>query len=670
MTGTVKEEIEQLQEELRVHLFRYHVQSEPTIPDQEFDRLFDRLVALEKQYPELIDPNSPTQRVGSELSEQFGEIEHQIPMLSLDKCTTHGEIKDWLERCERTVGMEIREFSCEPKIDGVAVSLLYRDGKLVRGATRGDGYKGEDITANVRTIRQIPLKLMGDFPELLEIRGEVYMPKIAFDRYNERARKTGEKLVINPRNGAAGSLRQLDPKVTASRPLSIFCYSMGLSSADFRPIRHSDVLDSLTKWGCPVNDQFQVIRSLDKIQSYIESLLTRREELDYDIDGIVLKVNDFAIQSRLGNVTRRPRWAIAFKYPAEEAITVLRKVEFQVGRTGAITPVAKLEPVFVGGVTVSNATLHNMDEINRLDLKIGDTVVVRRAGDVIPQIVRVVGERRPQAAPSILLPIECPVCGSKVGPSNSEAILRCSARTTCPAQLKESIKHFASRLAMDIDGLGAKLVNQLVDDELVRSPLDLYLLCAQQIQALDRMAEKSATNLFASIERSKKTSFDRFIYALGIREVGETTASVLSKRFGNLEDLIAADRETLQQIDDVGPIVAANIRQYFDDDRNRSLVRGLVEIGITWGAVRAEEALPCKGETWVITGTLESMSRSEAKSILSSLGAKVAGSVSSKTTKLVAGHNAGSKLEKARDLNIQTLDEEAFLKFLEIHVVS
>ena len=668
MKAIVEKEIEQLRDELRVHLYNYHVQGEPTIPDQEFDQMFDRLVTLEKQHPDLVDSTSPTQRVGSELSEKFAEINHQIPMLSLDKSTTHREIESWLERCERITGVGMPELSCEPKIDGIAVSLLYQEGRLVRGGTRGNGYTGEDITANVRTIRQIPLKLMGDFPELLEIRGEIYMPKAAFDSYNEYALKTGDKLVTNPRNGAAGSLRQLDPKVTASRPLSIFCYSMGVCSTDFSPSLHSEVLDSFAKWGCPINDQYQVLNSLDDVHLYIETMLSRRQQLDYDIDGIVLKVNDLALQERLGNVTRQPRWAMAFKYPAEEAITVLRDVEFQVGRTGALTPVAKLEPIFVGGVTVSNATLHNVDEISRLDLRIGDTVIVRRAGDVIPQIIRVVIDKRPKTAPVIVIPTDCPICGANIKRYNNEAIVRCSAGTKCPGQLKESIKHFASRLAIDIDGLGDKLVNQLVEGRLVKSPADLYRLTVHQLKNLDRMGEKSANNLVKSISLSKRTTFARFIYGLGIREVGETTASLLAKKFSDLDGLMSADLNMLQQIDDVGPVVAANICSYFGDQNNRSIVHSLLDVGFTWSVVDLNESsLPLVGETWVITGTLEAMTRTEAKSILTSLGAKVTGTVSNKTTRLVAGQSAGSKLDKALALKIDTLDEAAFLKLLEIH---
>ena len=667
MSAAALKQIEQLRSQVRHHLHRYHVLDDPEISDGEFDVLFDRLVALEQAHPQYLDPDSPTQRVGAQPSSQFGEVAHLVAMLSLDKCTTIDELTDWVARCERFLGDSIAQFGCEPKIDGVAVSLLYEGGRLVRGATRGDGERGEDITANVRTIESIPLRLEGDVPETLEVRGEIYMPLDGFHAYNERARTTGEKPVINPRNGAAGSLRQLDPKVTAARPLSMFCYSMGTSSDEFQPTRHSDVLEAFGAWGCRVNERFRVLSSVAEIEDYVQALLTEREQLGYEIDGVVIKVNDFSLQRRLGNVTRKPRWAIAYKYPAEEATTVLQDVEFQVGRTGAITPVAKLDPVFVGGVTVSNATLHNMDEIERLDLRIGDTVMVRRAGDVIPQVVKVVESKRPPNARAVGLPTQCPVCATTIERPEDEVVARCPAGLECPAQRKEGIRHFASRLAMDIEGLGDKLVDQLVELGLVATPADLYALDQSQIESLDRMGPKSAENLVAALGTSKDTTFARFIYALGIREVGETTAATLAMRFGTLQPLMDADLETLQEVDDVGPIVAGKVRRFFDDPANREMAQALVSAGLQWEVAERRVDTPCTGETWVITGTLEAMGRNEAKARLVELGAKVAGSVSKKTSRVVAGPGAGSKLTKAQELEIPILDESGFLAFLDDH---
>ena len=657
-----------LRERLDHHLYRYHVLDDPEITDAEYDTLFDRLVEIETAHPELVVPDSPTMRVGAEPSERFAEVRHEIPMLSLDKCNSIAELNAWEERCGRLLdeGDELRYF-CEPKIDGVAVSLLYRDGTLVRGATRGNGETGEDITANVRTIRAIPLKLRGaEVPRSLEVRGEVYMPLDGFHAFNERARETGERPIINPRNGAAGSLRQLDPAMTAQRPLSMFCYSAG-DTPDWSPPRHSDVLDAFRSWGLRINPRARLAGDLDGCARYIEALEADRDDLGYAIDGAVVKVDAFALRDKLGQVTRKPRWAIAYKYAAEEASTVLLDVDFQVGRTGAITPVAKLEPVFVGGVTVSNATLHNMDEVARLDLHIGDTVMIHRAGDVIPRVSKAVVSKRPVDAPRPQLPEDCPVCGSPVVKPEGEVVARCSGGLRCGAQQRERLRHFASRLALDIEGLGDKLVDQLVSGELVRDPADLYRLDREQLAGLERMGEKSADNLLAALLASKETTFARFIYALGIREVGETTAAALATRYGTLDQLLAADVESLQDVEDVGPIVAAKVVAFFADETNRHLAVELHEdIGVAWSAPEAgdEGEPPLVGQTWVLTGTLTAMTRNEAKARLNALGAKVAGAVSKNTTCVVAGPGAGSKRAKAEALGIEIIDEEKLVAVL------
>ena len=663
-----KEEIKQLREKVRFHLHRYHVLDDPEIPDIEFDVLFDRLVELEKTHPDLVVADSPTQRVGAEPLTQFDEVVHSAPMLSLDKCVSEAEIRAWQVRCERIVGGEIPHYVCEPKIDGVAVSLLYEDGVLIRAATRGNGEIGEDITNNVRTIDQVPLRLLHeDVPRSIEIRGEIYMPLVGFHEYNALAMKTGEKRVVNPRNGAAGSLRQLDPRVTADRPLAIFCYAMGSCSEEFRPRRHSDVLEAFRNWGCCVNDRIEVVEDIGACIEYVQRLAQDRASLGYEIDGVVIKANDFGVQQRLGSVTRRPRWAMAFKYPAEEVTTVITDVEFQVGRTGAITPVAKLEPVFVGGVTVSNATLHNMDEVTRLGIRRGDTVIVHRAGDVIPQVVSVVESRRTPGAGRISIPRICPACGTALEKIADEVVVRCPAGMNCVAQRKEAIQHFASRSGIDIEGLGEKLIDQLVNQNLVKNPADLYGLQGEELAALDRMGEKSAENLLQSIRESRETTLVRFIYALGIREVGEATAIALAERFGDLEALMEASLDELHEIEDVGPIVAANIKNFFDDRDNRVIVSALVEAGVHWPVAAEQVNRPCVGETWVLTGTLQVMSRAEARTRLRNLGAKVAGSVSSKTTRVVAGLGAGAKLARAEVLEIPVLNEADFLVFLSNH---
>ena len=673
---SVNEELTQLTNLIRYHLHRYHVLDDPEIADGEYDTLFDKLVVLETAHPELVTPESPTQRVGSSPLSEFVSVRHQLVMLSLDKSTTKEELADWIERCRnRLEPDESLAFTCEPKIDGVAVALIYENGRLVQGATRGDGETGEDITANVRTIGAVPLLLGSkgltaqDFPARMEVRGEIYMPLAGFEAFNERARQKGEKTLVNPRNGAAGSLRQLDPRLTAGRPLSLFCYSLGWVDGSWQPETHTEVLEHFRRWGLRVNQEVTLAQNLDACWRYVTSLLAHREALGYGIDGAVIKVDSLDQQRRLGNVTRKPRWAIAYKYPAEEATTTLQGVEFQVGRTGAITPVAKLEPVFVGGVTVSNATLHNMDEVARLGIRIGDTVMVRRAGDVIPQVVAVIESKRPKRARKVKLPKNCPVCGSVIVHVDDEAVARCSAGPNfCSAQRKEGLKHFASRLAMDIEGLGDKLMEQLVETGRVNQAADLYRLTKDELIALKRMGSKSADNLLGALEASKDTTYGRFIYALGIREVGETTAHNLANAFIDLDELMDASQDVLEAVPDVGPIVAARIQEFFSDSDNRSAVMELRRAGVRWDTpVQTEAPKPLRGQTWVLTGKLEAMSREETKAKLIALGAKVAGSVSAKTHQVVAGPAAGSKLTKAEELGVPVMDEAALLVLLGEH---
>jgi DNA ligase (NAD+) len=661
----------ELRELIHYHNHRYHVLDDPEIADAEYDALFDELLALEAAHPELVTADSPSQRVGSAPLSEFSSVRHERAMLSLDKCTTFEELADWLQRCRNRLGDETIRLACEPKIDGVAVALNYEDGVLKLAATRGDGQTGEDITANVRTIGAVPLKVdADDLPRRMEVRGEIYMPLAAFEAFNEQAREKGAKTLVNPRNGAAGSLRQLDPSLTAERPLTMFCYSLGWAEGGWQPNSHSEVMEKLRIWGFRVSPDVASFDELSECERYLDDLLARRADLGYDIDGAVIKVDSLAQQAILGEVTRKPRWAMAFKYPPEEATTRLLDVEFQIGRTGAVTPVARLDPVFVGGVTVSNATLHNMDEIERLGIHIGDTVMVRRAGDVIPQVTSVIVRQRPADAPSIARPRNCPVCGSEIVYLDDEAVARCSGGIgNCPAQRKESLKHFASRLAMDIEGLGDKLIDQLVEASMVDEPADLYSLSAEALAGLPRMGAKSADKVLKAIDRSKRTTLARFIYALGIREVGEATAISLAGHFGTLEALRGASLERLEEVDDVGPVVAARVAEFFADPANARLVDNLLEAGLNWPEVitadDAAEELPLTGQTWVLTGTLETMTRDAAKSRLLALGAKVAGSVSKKTTQVVAGPGAGSKLAKAESLEIPVLDESEFRERLE-----
>ena len=667
----VRVEYEQLKDELNQHNHRYYVLDEPTIPDSEYDRSMRRLQEIEQQFPELLSDDSPSQRVGGAPLPSFSQVSHDVPMLSLDNAFNEDELEAFDRRIRDRLNFKAHEqldYACEPKLDGVAVSLMYRDGLLVRGATRGDGKVGEDITANVRTIKSIPLKLSGEgIPQLLEVRGEIYLPRAGFAKINAAAIASGDKVFVNPRNAAAGSLRQLDSKITASRPLEMCAYSVGQFQGGATPDTHLNMLNALAGWGFKINTYVEAVRGIAACEDYYEGMQKRRDNLPYDIDGIVYKVNDLALQQRLGFVAKAPRWAIARKFPAQEEMTRLLDVEFQVGRTGAITPVARLAPVFVGGVTVSNATLHNGDEIARLGICIGDTVIIRRAGDVIPQVAAVVLDKRPADAQPIVFPENCPVCQSPVRRVEGEAVARCSGGLFCGAQSKEAIKHFASRKAMDIDGLGDKLVELLVDRGLIYSPADLYELSVGKISDLERMGEKSAQNLIDSIAASRQTTLAKFLFALGIREVGEATAQTLARNFGSLEAIINADQEALLEVDDIGPVVAYYIRDFFRNPDNLAIINALRESGVSWDDINisAEDSQPLKGQTWVLTGGMEIISRAEAKDRLQDLGAKVAGSVSAKTTQVVAGPGAGSKLTKAQSLDIPVLDEEQFLAFLD-----
>ncbi|BFM11316.1 NAD-dependent DNA ligase LigA [Simiduia litorea] len=665
---TLLAEYEALKSQLNYHNYRYYVLDDPQLPDVEYDRLMQRLQNIEAQQPEWVSADSPSQRVGAEPLSAFSQVTHAVPMLSLDNAFDEQDMLDFNKRLQdRLKSKDDIEYACEPKLDGIAVSLLYRDGLLVQAATRGDGAVGEDITVNVRTIGSVPLRLQGQgFPPVLEVRGEIYMPRAGFDLLNEKARERGEKTFVNPRNAAAGSLRQLDPKITASRPLQFCCYNVGLVEGADLPERHTDVLLALSTWGFLINAEMRAVMGVQGCLAYFAELGEKRQGLSYDIDGIVFKVNHRALQQQLGFVARAPRWAIAHKFPAQEEMTQLLDVEFQVGRTGAITPVARLEPVFVGGVTVSNATLHNRDEIERLGVMIGDTVIVRRAGDVIPQVASVIISKRQANARPVIFPSLCPVCESPVVQVEGEAAVRCSGGAVCPAQVKEGIKHYVSRKALDVDGLGDKLVEQLVDEGLVTAIADLYSLHEKRAQllALERMGEKSADNLLAAIETSKKTSLAKFLFGLGMREVGEATARSLAAHFGKLEALIGASKENLLAIDDIGPVSAESIVAFFADEKQRQQVHALIAAGVTWPEHEpaAKDALLLAGQTWVLTGSLETLSRDEAKEKLLALGAKVAGSVSAKTHVVVAGPGAGSKLAKAQALGIEVLDEAGLLE--------
>ena len=653
----------ELREQLHRHAYQYYVLDDPLIPDAEYDRMMRELQALEAEYPDLRTPDSPTRRVGGKPLDAFEQVIHRVPMLSLDNALDEEEFRHFDRRVRERLACDGPvDYTAEPKLDGLAISLRYQDGVLVQAGTRGDGVHGENVTANVRTIAAIPLRLFGEgYPELLEVRGEIFMPRQGFEALNKRVLKEGGKPFANPRNAAAGSLRQLDPKITAQRPLSFYSYGWGEMSVERLADGYRDSLRRLAGWGVPVSPEMRAVSGVDACLAYFADIGARRDALPYEIDGVVVKVDSLDAQDRLGFVSRAPRWAIAWKFPPREELTVVEAVEFQVGRTGAVTPVARLKPVEVGGVTVSNATLHNIGEVWRKDVRVGDTVFVRRAGDVIPEIVRVVLERRPPGTRPVALPKTCPVCGSDVILPEGEAIARCTGGLYCPAQRKEALIHFASRKAMDIDGLGEKLIDQLVEKGLVHNPADLYRLTLEQLSGLERMGEKSARNLLAALEKSKSTTLDRFLYALGIREVGEATAKGLARQFGSLEAIEQADEEALQQTPDIGPIVAAHIVAFFRQRHNREIIERLTgEAGIHWPDIEVAdtESLPLAGKTFVITGKL-SQPREHFKALLEAAGARVSGSVSKKTDYLLAGEDAGSKLVKAQTLGVTVIREEA-----------
>ncbi|TDJ35641.1 MAG: NAD-dependent DNA ligase LigA [Gammaproteobacteria bacterium] len=670
-SAATKKKVESLRSRIRNHNYQYHVLDEPEVPDAEYDRLVRELQDLEKEHPELITADSPTQRVGAEPIKAFGTIRHIIPMLSLENAFSEDELNDFHRRVTERLEIEIDaglKYAAEPKLDGVAVSLLYEKGQLVRGATRGDGTTGEDITHNVRTIDAVPLKLLDKgYPSTLEVRGEVFMPREGFIAYNQQALQKGEKTFVNPRNAAAGSLRQLDPRLTAERPLDIYVYSVGLTIGGALPDCHSEILDRLQEWGLKICPDRKVVSGIKGCLEFYADIGRRRDSLRYDIDGVVYKVNRLDYQKELGFVSRAPRWATAHKFPAQEEITIVRDIEFQVGRTGALTPVARLEPVFVGGVTVSNATLHNMDELQRKDVRIGDTVVVRRAGDVIPEVVKIIPERRPKGLRIVKVPAKCPVCHSAVVREKGEAAARCTGGLICAAQRAEALKHFVSRRALDVNGLGSKLIEQLVAIDRIKTPADLYRLDRDELAGMDRMGEKSAENLLAAIEQSKDTTLARFLYGLGIREVGEATASSIAAHYGKLTRIMEADEQGLQTVSDVGPVVASRIHSFFAEKHNQEVIKSLIDSGLTWKETKPSPNTadgPLSGKTFVLTGMLSSMTRDEAKEKIQAAGGKVTGTVSKKTDYVVYGDKAGSKLTKAQNLGIETIDDASFQKIL------
>lgn len=656
-----------LREQINLHNYRYYVLDDPQIPDSEYDRLMRELQALEAQYPELISADSPTQRVGAQPLDGFAEVQHQVPMLSLDNAFSDQEMIDFDRRVKERLGNnQTIAYSAEPKLDGLAISLRYERGVLVQGATRGDGNKGEDVTQNVRTIPSVPLRLLGnDWPEVLEVRGEIYMPLAGFNQLNLRAQAKGEKGFANPRNAAAGSLRQLDPRITTQRPLAMYCYGFGKISSGPLAATQSESILRLADWGLRVSPEMRVVNGVEGCLEYYAQIGERRSTLDYDIDGVVFKVDSLPFQRQLGFISRAPRWAIAQKFPAQEEMTKLLAIDIQVGRTGALTPVARLQPVTVAGVTVTNATLHNEDEIKRKDIRVGDTVIIRRAGDVIPQVVRSIPEQRPDDAEPFQMPVHCPECGADVIRDYAEAVVRCSGGLFCPAQRREAIKHFAARRAMDIEGLGDKLVDQLVTVGLIKTPADLYALELPALQSLERMGKKSAENLLEALKKSKQTTFGRFLFALGIREVGETTANSLANYYGTLDRLMRTDVEALQQVPDVGPVVAQHLVTFFRQPHNQSVIQDLLNAGVSWPplSILDEASQILAGKTFVLTGTL-SAPRDEIKQKLLNLGAKVTGSVSKKTDYLIAGADAGSKRSKAESLGITILDESELAHLL------
>mgnify|MGYP003330818685 CR=1 FL=1 len=667
MTLPLSDELRELKAQLHYHNMQYHALDDPKISDADYDALFQKLLTLESAHPELVTPDSPSQRVGAPPLEGFQQVSHLRPMLSLDNAFSDDDVSAFHSRTKDRLGVAAVQYCAEPKIDGVAISLVYESGSLARAATRGDGSVGEDVTQNVKTIESVPLVLQGHaYPDLLEVRGEVYLARSVFQEMNDRLEANGEKPFANPRNAAAGSLRQLDSRLTATRKLTMFAYSVGEVSTSLPHTSHFETLQALKAWGFRINPLIQRVENDSGCRAFYESIAAQRDVLDYDIDGVVLKVDDLEQQSVLGLLTRTPRWAVARKFPAAKGVTRLENVEFQVGRTGAITPVARLAPVTVGGVVISNATLHNFDEIERLGIAIGDRVVIERAGDVIPKVVRqeskgVDNERRVIHPPS-----ECPACGARLTQGDDEVVLRCTNSLSCPAQRRERLRHFVSRGAMDIDGLGEKVIDQLMTAGLVQGPADLYRISFDEVVILDRFATKSAENLIASIERSKQTTLAKFIYALGIPEVGEATAQALAAHFGHMEALREADEEALLQVQDVGPVVASKISGFFREPTLAALVDQLIALGVSWPKVEHSTGDgPLKGQTWVITGSFADFSRDELKGLLQSLGAKVAGSVSKKTDCLAAGQDAGSKLSKAVSLGVSVVESDALMTQLE-----
>ncbi len=665
----IKQQILALRQQIQLHNYHYYVLDAPQIPDIEYDKLFRELERLELENPDLITPDSPTQRIGAAPLREFAEIKHAVPMLSLTNALDSHEMEEFDRRVRERLQLDDIEYLAEPKMDGLAISLRYEYGVLVNAATRGDGSTGEDVTQNVRTIRTIPLRLLGDPPQVLEVRGEVFMTKDSFSKINQQHAQTGDRIFANPRNAAAGSLRQLDAKVTASRPLNFMCYGIGVVEPGFEQETHDSILQRLKQYGLPISQYLQTVSGVQGCSDYYQQMLEKREQLPFEIDGVVFKVNRLAHQVQLGFVSRAPRWAIAYKLPPQEVLTQVLAIDIQVGRTGALTPVARLAPVVVGGVTVTNATLHNIDEIHRKDVRVGDTVTVRRAGDVIPEVVQVLVERRIGDTQRFELPTQCPICGSAVVREEGEAVARCTGGLFCSAQQKQAVAHFASRRAMDIDGLGDKLIEQAIDAGLVKNLADIYSVTREQWASLPRMGEKSANNLLQALEKSKSTSLDKFLYALGIREVGETTARILATHFGQLEKLLSATVEELQEIHDIGVVVADNIYTFFQQSHNIEVITQLRQSGVHWQeyevtAAKTPESLPLAGQTFVITGTLHSMTRDEAKAKLLALGANVSESVSKKTSCLVAGEKAGSKLAKAQTLGVKIFSEAEFLHLL------
>ncbi|MFT6703413.1 MAG: DNA ligase (NAD+) [Pseudomonadales bacterium] len=666
-----KKRVDALKSQLEEHNYQYYVLDAPIVPDAEYDRQMRELISIEKHYPELLSNDSPSQKVGGTPLSKFEQVEHEVAMLSLDNGFEDEDLKVFEKRLQdRLLSFDHMQFSCEPKLDGLAVSILYENGVLTRAATRGDGQIGENITKNVKTIANVPIKLRGEnIPSRVEVRGEVFMPKAGFEKLNERQKSAGKKVFANPRNAAAGSLRQLDSRITAKRPLLFYAYSMGVIEGDSLSdlALHTQRLAALGEWGIPLCKESSFADGAEQCIGYFKEIGEMRNSLSYDIDGVVFKVNDIKLQQRLGFVSKAPRWAIAQKFPAQEELTTLLDVEFQVGRTGAITPVARLKPVFVGGVTVSNATLHNQDEIARLGVKIGDKIIIRRAGDVIPQVVSVVLEQRSDSVSDIVFPTHCPVCNSHVERTESEAIARCTGGLVCGAQRKEAIKHFASRKAFDIDGLGDKIVEQLVDANLIENPADLFRLDIPKLLSVERMGEKSAVNLLNSLDKSRATTLPKFLYSLGIREVGESTARNLALHYMTLEDVMQADIDSLLEVPDVGAIVAQHLFHFMREPLNIDIIQDLITLGIHWPTIEkaSEEQQPFAGKTVVLTGTMTQMGRSEAKAKLQELGAKVSGSVSAKTDLLIAGEKAGSKLSKAESLNIKVWNEAQMLAFFQ-----